>query len=57
MHVMSSEQIALPTAGHRMYVDPTTYSSTQEAVQEYAKEIPPKSLRLQEEIGAGETCL
>ena len=37
-----------------MYVDPTTYAHVEEAVQDFAMEIPPKSIRLTEEIGNGE---
>lgn len=37
-----------------MYVDPKTYAHVDEAVHEFAKEIPPKSLKLTEEIGNGE---
>ncbi len=49
------EQFPLPEKpGYRMYVDPTTYTSTDDALQEFAEEIPPKSIRLEEEIGAGE---
>ena len=35
-------------------MDPTTYQHVDEAVQEFATEIPLKSIRLTEEIGAGE---
>lgn len=48
------EGIELPTTGRRMYVDPKTYAHVDEAVQEFAMEIHPKSLRLTEEIGNGE---
>ena len=44
----------LPTTRHRMYVDPTTYAHVDEAVEEFAAEIPLKSIRLTEEIGNGE---
>ena len=37
-----------------MYVDPSTYQKPDEAVQDFAKEIPPKSVNLTEEIGNGE---
>ena len=37
-----------------MYVDPRTYEHVEEAVQDFAMEIPPKSIRLTEEIGNGE---
>ena len=46
--------IELPTTGNRMYVDPTTYSHVDRAVEDFAKEIGPKSIRLTEEIGNGE---
>ena len=37
-----------------MYVDPTTYTSPDDAVKDFASEIPPKMLRLMEDIGSGE---
>ena len=37
-----------------MYVDPSTYQRVDEAVQDFAKEISPKSMNLTEEIGNGE---
>ena len=37
-----------------MYVDPTTYASPDEAIRDFATEIPPRDIRLLEEIGAGE---
>ncbi len=37
-----------------MYVDPTTYTSPGDAVKDFASEIPPKMLRLMEDIGSGE---
>ena len=37
-----------------MYVDPSTYQKPDEAVQDFAKEIPLKSVNLTEEIGNGE---
>ena len=46
--------IELPSTGRVMYVDPMTYSRLDKPVHEFAKEIPPKSLRLIEEIGNGE---
>lgn len=36
-------------------MDPTTYASPDEAVEEFAKEIEPKTLRLDSEIGAGKS--
>lgn len=47
------EPIPIPVNRHRTYVDPTTYASVDEAIEEFAKEIEPKSLRLDSEIGAG----
>ena len=35
-------------------MDPTTYSTVDEAIEEFAKEIEPKTLRLDSEIGAGD---
>ena len=55
VHSSEHEVIALPTTTHRTYVDPTTYASANTAVHEYTTEIPPKHLKLQEEIGAGKT--
>ena len=40
--------------GSRMYVDPRTYQSTSQAVSTVATEIPPKYVKLLEEIGGGE---
>ena len=57
VHHGENEAIALPTTRHRTYVDPTTYASANVAVHEYTREIPPKLLKLQEEIGAGKTLL
>ena len=37
-----------------MYVDPSTYEHVDEAVQDFAREISPKSMNLTEEIGNGE---
>ena len=48
------EPIAIPVKGHSTYVDPQTYACPDEAVEEFAKEIEPKMLRLDSEIGAGE---
>lgn len=47
------EAIPIPVSKHRTYVDPTTYASPDEAVEEFAREIEPKTLRLDSEIGAG----
>lgn len=49
------EAIAIPVKGRRTYVDPTTYANPDEAIEEFAKEIEPRMLRLDEEIGAGTT--
>ena len=51
---VSREPIAIPVKGHSTYVDPQTYACPDEAVEEFAKEIEPKMLRLDSEIGAGE---
>ncbi len=48
------EVIPIPVKGKRTYVDPLTYASPDEAVQEFAKEIEPKVLRLDAGIGSGE---
>ena len=55
VHSPEHEGIALPTTRHRTYIDPTTYASANVAVHEYTTEIPPKHLKLQEEIGACKT--
>ena len=39
--------------GRSMYVDPSIYASADEAVRDFAKEIPPKLLTIKEEIGRG----
>ena len=39
--------------GRKMYVDPSIYASADEAVRDFAKEIPPKFLSMKEEIGRG----
>ena len=36
-----------------MYVDPSIYASPDEAVCDFAREIPPKFLTVKEEIGRG----
>ena len=41
------------TTGRKMYVDPAIYASADEAVRDFAKEIPPKFLSMKEEIGRG----
>lgn len=40
-----------------MYVDPSIYASADDAVRDFAKEIPPKMLTIKEEIGRGELCI
>ncbi len=47
------DAIPIPVSKHSTYVDPTTYASPDEAVEEFAREIEPKTLRLDSEIGAG----
>ena len=42
--------------GRKMYVDPSIYASADEALQDFSKEIPPKSVRIHEEIARG-MCL
>ena len=49
----SHDAVPIPVKGHRTYVDPGTYASPDEAIEEFAKEIEPKTLRLDSEIGAG----
>ena len=49
---VQSQVIALPTTRHPTYVDPTTYIGANVAAHEYTAEIPPKQLKLQEEIEA-----
>lgn len=55
--VYGQEAIPIPVSKHRTYVDPTTYASPDEAVEEFAKEIEPKTLRLDSEIGAGNAIM
>ena len=50
---VQSQVIALPTTRHPTYVDPTTYIGANVAAHEYTMKIPPKRLKLQEEIGVG----
>ena len=50
---VQSQVIALPTTRHPTYVDPTTYIGANVAAHEYTMGIPPKRLKLQEEIEAG----
>ncbi len=53
-HYADENAISLPKIGRRMYVDPTTYSSPGEAVKDFTSEIPPKMLRMIDDIGSGE---
>lgn len=41
-------------AGVKYYVDPSTYEDPSEAVKEFAREIDPAHLKIEEVIGAGE---
>ena len=41
--------------GRKMYVDPSIYASADEAVRDFAREIPPKFLSMKEEIGRGKS--
>ena len=43
------------TTGRKMYVDPSIYASADEAVRDFAREIPPKFLSMKEEIGRGKS--
>ena len=47
-----SSELAQAT-GRKMYVDPSIYASTDEALRNFSKEIPPKSVRIHEEIARG----
>lgn len=42
------------SAGVKYYVDPSTYEDPSEAVKEFAREIDPAHLKIEEVIGAGE---
>ena len=44
----------LSLAGVKYYVDPSTYEDPSEAVKEFAREIDPAHLKIEEVIGAGE---
>lgn len=44
--------VALP-GGVKYYVDPSTYEDPSEAVKEFAREIDPTHLKIEEVIGAG----
>lgn len=41
-------------AGVKYYVDPSSYEDPSEAVKEFAREIDPAHLKIEEVIGAGE---
>ena len=40
----------------KVYIDPFTYEDPNEAVHEFAKEIDISCVKIEEVIGAGETC-
>lgn len=42
------------SAGVKYYMDPSTYVDPSEAVKEFAREIDPAHLKIEEVIGAGE---
>ena len=48
--------VELPTAGRRMYVDPTNYDSPENAVEQFAKELDPGIIHLQRMIGGGKNA-
>ena len=51
---MSQYQEAVELSeGRKMYVDPSIYASPDQAVHDFAQELPPKALRMQQEIGRG----
>lgn len=41
------------SGGVKYYVDPSTYEDPSEAVKEFAREIDPAHLKIEEVIGAG----
>lgn len=43
----------LSPGGIKYYVDPSTYEDPSEAVKEFAREIDPAHLKIEEVIGAG----
>lgn len=43
----------LSTGGVKYYVDPSTYEDPSEAVREFAREIDPSHMKIEEVIGAG----
>lgn len=43
----------LNPGGVKYYVDPSTYEDPSEAVKEFAREIDPTHLKIEEVIGAG----
>ena len=45
--------VPIAIKGRRTYVDPLTYASVNDAIEEFAKEIEPKHLKLTTELGAG----
>ena len=51
--IESHAVIPIAIKGRRTYVDPLTYASVDDAIEEFAMEIEPKHLKLTTELGAG----
>lgn len=54
---LSSKRCFLSPGGIKYYVDPSTYEDPSEAVKEFAREIDPAHLKIEEVIGAGKSDL
>ncbi len=52
--IESHPVVPIAIKGKRTYVDPLTYASVDDAIEEFAMEIEPKHLKLTTELGAGE---
>lgn len=52
--IESHPVVPIAIKGRRTYVDPLTYASVDDAIEEFAMEIEPKHLKLTTELGAGE---
>lgn len=49
----SNVDVVIHSGGVKYYVDPSTYEDPSEAVKEFAREIDPAHLKIEEVIGAG----
>lgn len=51
--VKHNVDVVIHSGGVKYYVDPSTYEDPSEAVKEFAREIDPAHLKIEEVIGAG----